>query len=322
MAVTFSWTLAFKSSYFSKTWLKMRVALDIISTRAAASTTRASRHPAGGHPANPLLEKELGATLFQRTTRKVSLTAEGLAFLSDAQQIQALTHRALDRFAHPQDQPFVPFALGSVFHLHLLWLAPALRRLREELPSLHPMLQVAGGPYLQQLLEEGSLEGVLGFALPARRKSGISFQEVRRAPMVCLLPEGHPLAGRESLSLEDLSGQRLVLFDPSKPIPITTGAMSQMLGARTPAELYFAQSPEAMAALVQAGYGVGFLPDVFPPWGCGCARVPLRGMEPASLGLYYRARQASAPLKALLRILRERDSRPKPRETMGKHRDI
>ena len=193
--------------------------------------------------------------MFQRTTRKVSLTAEGLAFLSDAQQIQALTHRALDRFAHPLDQPFVPFSLGSVFHLHLLWLAPALRRLREELPSLHPMLQVAGGPYLQQLLEEGSLEGVLGFALPARRKSGISFQEVRRAPMVCLLPEGHPLAGRESLSLEDLSGQRLVLFDPSKPIPITTGAMSQMLGARTPAELYFAQSPEAMAALVQAGYG-------------------------------------------------------------------
>ena len=260
--------------------------------------------------------------MFQRTTRKVSLTAEGLAFLSDAQQIQALTHRALDRFAHPQDQPFVPFALGSVFHLHLLCLAPALRRLREELPSLHPMLQVAGGPYLQQLLEEGSLEGVLGFALPARRKSGISFQEVRRAPMVCLLPEGHPLAGRESLSLEDLSGQRLVLFDPSKPIPITTGAMSQMLGARTPAELYFAQSPEAMAALVQAGYGAGFLPDVFPPWGCGCARVPLRGMEPASLGLYYRTRQASAPLKALLRILRECDSRPKPRETMGKHRDI
>ena len=44
--------------------------------------------------------------------------------------------------------------------------------------------------------------------------------------------------------------------------------------------------------------------------------------QPASLGLYYRARQASAPLKALLRILRERDSRPKPRETMGKHRDI
>lgn len=268
------------------------------------------------------LEKELGATLFQRTTRKVSLTAEGLAFLSDAQQIQVLTHRALDRFAHPQDQPFVPFSLGCVFHLLLLWLAPALRRLREELPSLHPMLQVAGGPYLQQLLEEGTLEGVLGFALPARRKSGISFQEVRRAPMVCLLPEGHPLAGRESLSLEDLSGQRLVLFDPSKPIPITTGAMSQMLGARAPAELYFAQSPEAMAALVQAGYGAGFLPDVFPPWGCGCARVPLRGMEPASLGLYYRARQASAPLKALLRILRERDSRPKPRETMGKHRDI
>lgn len=113
-----------------------------------------------------------------------------------------------------------------------------------------------------------------------------------------------------------------MLFDPSKPIPITTGAMSQMLGARTPAELYFAQSPEAMAALVQAGYGAGFLPDVFPPWGCGCARVPLRGMEPASLGLYYRARQASAPLKALLRILRERDSRPKPRETMGKHGDI
>ena len=86
--------------------------------------------------------------------------------------------------------------------------------------------------------------------------------------------------------------------------------------------LNFAQSPEAMAALVQAGYGAGFLPDVFPPWGCGCARVPLRGMEPASLGLYYRTRQASAPLKALLRILRECDSRPKPRETTGKHRDI
>ena len=151
--------------------------------------------------------------MFQRTTRKVSLTAEGLAFLSDAQQIQALTHRALDRFAHPQDQPFVPFALGSVFHLHLLWLAPALRRLREELPSLHPMLQVAGGPYLQQLLEEGSLEGVLGFALPARRKSGISFQEVRRAPMVCLLPEGHPLAGREAIGFDELKDYPCLSFE-------------------------------------------------------------------------------------------------------------
>ena len=28
-----------------------------------------------------------------------------------------------------------------------------------------------------------------------------------------------------------------------------------------------------MAALVQAGYGAGFLPDVFPPWGCGLSLI-------------------------------------------------
>ena len=59
------------------------------------------------------LEKELGATLFQRTTRKVSLTAEGLAFLSDAQANPGPDPPGLRQVRPPPRPAFCALRLGE-----------------------------------------------------------------------------------------------------------------------------------------------------------------------------------------------------------------
>lgn len=88
------------------------------------------------------LEARLGQRLFQRTTRRISLTAEGEAVCASAGAL-------LDGFntleAQLQERRKVPtgrIRLASTFGFGRLWLGPALARFQERYPQVHIQLQL------------------------------------------------------------------------------------------------------------------------------------------------------------------------------------
>ena len=56
--------------------------------------------------------------------------------------------------------------------------------------------------------------------------------------------------------------------------------------------------------MVESGLGVSILPDLIPP-DLSLARIPIQGVEPVSFGIYYKSVQGNAPLKELIRIMKE-----------------
>lgn len=254
------------------------------------------------------LEKELGVVLFHRTTRIVRLTGEGLAFLDDARRMVDIAVQAKKRFEHPGQEAVRSLSVGCHGVAQLFLLSPLLRRLGRQYPDLHPSLRVVPFQHLFRMLDEGEVDLMLGFRQPQPpRGTPCVYRELCRVPMVCICAGDHPLAAREKVTAEDLAPCRLVLLDPARARLEAAEMQGQLIGNRGPAELYFCDSAEAAVVLVEAGYGISVLPDLFIPPGVSIARVPLEGTEAASFGVYYKTKvmQNDPVVKSLIRMLRE-----------------
>lgn len=83
------------------------------------------------------LEEQIGAPLFVRTTRRVSLTVAGHRLLPEARRLLDSARRCLE-VADGQPTPF-ELTIGTRYELGLSWLTPALGRLRRarEARTLH-----------------------------------------------------------------------------------------------------------------------------------------------------------------------------------------
>lgn len=256
------------------------------------------------------LEKELGVSLFARTTRSVRLTQEGRLFLQDARQLFHLANRAKGRFQNASTGGIQDLAVGCDSYPCLFSLSGVLGQLRQGHPNLHPHLQVVPFPQAFRLLEEGDLEVVVGFRKPGVVK-GATYRELATFPLVGLLPTGHPLATREALRLEDLKGERLVLLPLERTLPQAAKLQGALLEGKPPEEVYLCDSGEAIAALVGGGFGVAILPNLLVPPSGTVEAVPLVGAEPASFGVYYRTHQGKPLVKAFIAALREEFAAPR-----------
>lgn len=266
------------------------------------------------------LEKELGVTLFHRTTRIVRITGEGLAFLGDARRMVDISIQAKKRFEHPGQEAIRNLSVGCHGYAQLFLLSPMLRQLAQQYPDLHPGLRTVPFQHLYRMLDEGEVDLVLAFRqseTPPAAKC--VYRELCRVPMVCLCAADNPLAGRDTVTAEDLRPHRLVLLDPARARLEAAQMQGQLIGDRPPAELYFCESAEAAVVLVEAGFGVSVLPDLFIPPNLSMARIPLEGTEPVSFGVYYkpRALQNDPALKSLVHMLRNENW---PRQQLQKEK--
>ena len=251
------------------------------------------------------LERELNVKLFQRTTRSVKLTEAGEAFLNDARQMVAISERAKKRFSSADARSIETLALGLYNFPCLFLLSDALAQLRMDRPALHPRLQVIPFQHIYRLLEEGDLDAVVGFKETSAVKISALYRELTKAPVVCVCPSRHPLAGRTAVTPEDLKQERLVLLVPPRISPAVAHLQGQLMEERPPSAFYFCESSEAITALVTAGYGVSVLPDLLVPEMPRISRVPLAGVAPVSFGIYYKSVQGKPALKALLARAKE-----------------
>jgi len=115
------------------------------------------------------LEAQLGLRLFQRTTRKVSPTAEGEVMCADAKALlegfEALEARLKERHADPVG----PIRLASSIGFGRLWLGPALLQFQALHPRVTVELQLSG--QLPDLASEGFDGAVWLFSAPTARAS-------------------------------------------------------------------------------------------------------------------------------------------------------
>lgn len=94
------------------------------------------------------LEDLLGAPLFERTTRKVSLTGAGLRLLPAAERAISAAADCARAVQGEGGLPEAEITLGTRHELGISWIVPQLDRLAKKYPTLHTHLYFGSGPDL------------------------------------------------------------------------------------------------------------------------------------------------------------------------------
>ncbi|WP_305784058.1 LysR family transcriptional regulator [Symbioplanes lichenis] len=139
------------------------------------------------------LEKELGSTLFLRSTRRVELTEAGELLLGRARAVLALLDRAADEQARLAQGRLGTVGIGFIGTATYDVLPGVARRLRTTLPDLRLDLR---GEMLTPELVAGVLDFSLDVALmrPPMDPTGLRLLPLRTEPLVAALRADDPRA--------------------------------------------------------------------------------------------------------------------------------
>lgn len=154
-----------------------------------------------------LVEREIGAPLFVRQSRGVSLTPAGEVFLREARQVIEAADHALAEARNAGGAGLAKLRLGL-----LNGVPPSLPvRLQEMLGG--PAVLISGTTAEQlSLLERGSVDIALVRAPLLAHVPGAELMEVDREDLGVLMSEGHELATRAELDVSALTGHELIWF--------------------------------------------------------------------------------------------------------------
>lgn len=210
------------------------------------------------------LEARLGVVLFERTRRRVALTAAGEALLEPVRHLLQQA-AALPGVAQSAGRGAVGrLRLGFVSTVGFGPLPAWLRRFREVEPGVQVVLREATTDVQLQALTRGEADA--GFVLHAPGvAAGLepwSRLSVGSEPLVLALPDGSPLATARRLRLDTLLAQPLVIF-PRVIAPSLYDAILAYYHRHgvSPAVAQEAIQMQTIVNLVSAGLGLAWVPQ-------------------------------------------------------------
>ncbi|GHC54337.1 LysR family transcriptional regulator [Streptomyces flavofungini] len=242
------------------------------------------------------LEKELGARLFERTSRRVRLTPAGEAFLPAARQCLAAAERAAAEVAAAVGEVRGRLAVGLIPTVAAVDVPGALRDFRHQYPQVRISLRVGASDELIEQVREGALDvAFLGLPTTAR-PHGVAAHELARDRLVAVVAPDHPLAGETSVSLRRLATEVFV------DLPAGTAGRLQSDQAFEAAGLTRDVAFEVTAAdfitrLVAPGLGIAMLPSAYAPRLTGVTTVEVAD-APARVEYVIWSRHSGTPAAA------------------------
>ena len=162
-----------------------------------------------------LLEKELGVTLFDRSTRTAQLTDDGKAILPYAEKIVETFSALQDAISLNKSEESASISIASVPIIHLYNLPGILVEFNRAHPCIHlEMMETDMNGVLQCLEKEKNAIGILRTCalqmLPETEKwhkSPFIYDE-----LVLLCNRKNPLAGAGEISLSDCLDEKLIIL--------------------------------------------------------------------------------------------------------------
>lgn len=157
------------------------------------------------------LERLIGVELFTREGGRVELTAAGKTLQAYAESTLSAWHDVRDRVRESarQDEA-ISLSIGAFPSANAILLPTALGSMVRAEPRLEVRVLDTEPPADFGMLRSGQCDALLTFADQTTTRKGVQDLPVLREQNVLLVPEGHELAGREMVALEESSEEPFV----------------------------------------------------------------------------------------------------------------
>jgi DNA-binding transcriptional LysR family regulator len=235
------------------------------------------------------LENHIGAALFERAGRGIKLTEAGLVFLAKARELLALAERSVALAQQTAQAQSGHLRIGHNHAAEFHVFPRVVPAFRERYPDIQLSFQRAYGTGFLDALGAGRID--LGFAWFQPPIAGLDIVPLTHEALVAALPRGHRLAARETITIADLSGEKLVVVP--RAIEPTLYAAIETLFAQAGATLSVAMEVDTLISLLN-----------FVALGSGCALVADFCRSIAWAGVVYRAIEPAPLLNALTMVKR------------------
>ena len=250
------------------------------------------------------LERGLGATLFHRTTRKLSLTEDGTAFLERAQLIVREVDEATAEITERRGQLSGPMRISAPVTFGRMHLGPALYPFLARHPAISLTLELddrrvdasAGG--FDAVVRHGVIED-----------SRLVARQLARSQRVVVASPAYLARHGSPRSLDELAGHRAIYY-LNRGVADWRFLDADDRRVQRPLAALRVNNGDVMRDAVLAGLGLALLPTfiVGDALQSGAlVGVDLgRDVEPESIYVAHpEGRRASAKLRALVECLRE-----------------
>jgi DNA-binding transcriptional LysR family regulator len=238
------------------------------------------------------LEDELGARLFERSSRGMQLTPRGHRFLASARRVIA---SVADATRERDDDGAAGLtgllALGVTSLVAGYYLSELFSRFRRACPEVQVLVTEDAPTFLEHLLINGELDVAIMLSNALSEPQALVAETLTRSPSRVWLPSNHALVAREELTLAECATVDQIVLEADRidELMAVVWARHQL----KPRVILRTTSLEAVRSLVGAGAGIAVLPDfLYRPWTLDAEHVevrPLRDSLPTvDVGLVWR----------------------------------
>lgn len=204
------------------------------------------------------LESELGVTLIERG-KDMALTEAGRIFYEQSLRIA----KSMDNL----QKSMTSIGLGEAGHLRLGATEPtASHRLPQILkafmikyPGIRVSVEIASTLVLSERIRKGELD--LALSTAPGIGSDLYFEPMYQEKFVLLLPEHHPLTGKDKLTAEDFAGHRLLITSSTCPYRKKLEYLLQEKG-NILLDTMEVGSMTALKYYVEHGLGIALVPKI------------------------------------------------------------
>lgn len=254
------------------------------------------------------LERELGATLFDRSTHKVALSDAGRALLPEARATLAAAAAARDAVDEVRGGVRGTVVLGTMQAqgMRAINVAQLLAAFRSEHPEVEVQIRHGGGSAeMAAEVRDGQID--LAFVALGEQAAmpGVELTTLAREAIVLAAASDHPLAGRTRVALARLSAETMIDFPEAWGIRIANDRAFARAGV-TRTVTYVVNDTASVIDFIRHGLALGLLPPSMLDDAEGIALVPISGRSPEFVTAIATpsSRRPSAAARALLGTIR------------------
>jgi len=157
------------------------------------------------------LEEELDAPLFFRQHNGVELTKEGDFFQEKTASILQTQNDILTYFSAISKQRKQELRVGLSHGLCIFFDKPFFEKFKQLQPDISLHILELWNPQTEEDVLNGSID--IGFTLAPVKYPQLHTEHLFSEPLCCIVNKNHPLASKESLTMEEILDSEIVMAD-------------------------------------------------------------------------------------------------------------